>query len=245
MRSVSILVAIFIAGSIIFSLIDTAVIAAIAPLWRTEHAVTRVFKRTFEYWRSKQGLIEENISLRERLMRLELEHASLNLTLSQTQSLEELLGRTNKTEGMVAGVLTRPPQSPYDLIVIDAGSREGVLAHLTVSLLEGPVIGKVAEVSDSSAKVRLFSSSGEEVDAVLERHNIPVTLEGRGGGSFRVRVPRETEVVVGDRILSSDTTFSLMAVVEDIHMEPTDSFKEVLAKSPANIFSLRFVRISP
>jgi len=36
-----------------------------------------------------------------------------------------------------------------------------------------------------------------------------------------------------------------LAVVEDIRLQPTDSFKEVLAKSPTNIFTLRFVFIRP
>ena len=142
-------------------------------------------------------------------------------------------------------MLTRPPQSPYDLIITDAGEHEHVVIGSRVRLLEGSEIGVVSEVESHFSRVKLFSTSGEKTNAVLERSQIPVVLEGVGGGNFRISVPRDVAVVVGDRILSSALDASLLAVVADIKVTATDSFKEVLARSPANIFSIRFVSISP
>ena len=62
-------------------------------------------------------------------------------------------------------------------------------------------------------------------------------------GNFQIEVPRETVVERGDRVLSADIFLHLVAVVEDVSVEPTDSFKEVLARSPANIFNIRYVII--
>ena len=72
-----------------------------------------------------------------------------------------------------------------------------------------------------------------------------MTLEGAGGGNFKLVLPRETEVEAGDRILSADISSRLLAVVGDVVMKPTDSFKEVLAISPVNIFGIHFVLIKP
>ncbi len=146
---------------------------------------------------------------------------------------------------VVAAVLTYPPQTPYDIIIIDAGSNDSLVLGSEVSMPEGPLLGVVSEVFPRRAKVKLFSTNGEETGAVLERNNMPVTLEGTGGGNFRISLPRDIAIERGDRILSRSMSSSLLAVVEEVSVEPTDSFKEILAKSPTNIFSLRFVFITP
>ena len=91
----------------------------------------------------------------------------------------------------------------------------------------------------------LFSTNGRETNAVLERDSVPVVLVGRGGGSFKITLPRDVLVEKGDRILSPDITSRLLAAVEDISISSTDSFQEVLARSPINIFTVRFVFVTP
>ena len=146
---------------------------------------------------------------------------------------------------VVAAVLTHPPQTPYDVIIIDAGSDESIILGSQVHLPEGPVLGVVSEVFPRRARVRLFSAAGEETNAVLERNNIPVVLVGTGGGNFKMILPRDIAVEKGDRILTANITSRLLAVVEEVSIQSTDSFKEVLAKSPTNIFTLRFVFVTP
>src|SRR3989339_757666 len=103
---------------------------------------------------------------------------------------------------------------------------------MSLSLPEGPILGVVSEVFSKSAKVKLFSASGEETNAVLERNSVPVTLVGGGGGNFKLTLPRDIAIEKGDRILSPDITSRPLATVGEISVRPTDSFKEVLAKSP-------------
>ncbi len=153
--------------------------------------------------------------------------------------LENQIGR----ETRMAMVLSRPPQTPYDVVIVDIGNDSSVAVGHQVLLPEGLPVGKVSEILGSQAKVKLFSAVGEETQATLERHNVPVSLRGAGGGNFTINLPRDVAVEKEDRIISSES--SLLAVVEDITIRPTDSFKEVLAKSPTNIFSLRFVIIKP
>ena len=146
---------------------------------------------------------------------------------------------------MIATVLTRPPQTHYDVITIDVGSNESILIGSKISMPEGPLVGTVSAVFSKSAQVKLFSSSGEETNAVLERNNVPITLVGLGGGNFRFELPRDIVIEVGDRILSSDVGMRHLATVGEVNIRPTDSFKEILAKSPINIFTLRFIFVEP
>lgn len=244
-RSILILLSIFIVGAILFSFLNTTIITLVSPLWRAENVFSRTLGQTLDYFHTRKNLVAENESLKEKVTSLELEISTLSLSASQKETLLELLGRRVEDGGVVAGVLTHPPQSPYDLIITDAGARDQVNIGARVKLLEGPEIGMVSEVASGFSKVRLFSTSGEETNAVLERHQVAVVLEGVGAGNFRISVPRETQVEVGDKILSPALDSSLLAVVEEIKVSPTDSFKEVFAKGPANIFNIRFVSIIP
>ena len=161
------------------------------------------------------------------------------------ENVTPVIDRRTKSGLIVATVLTYPPQTPYDIIIIDIGSNDSVVIGGEVSMSEGPLLGLVSEVFSRRAKVKLFSASGEETSAILERNDMPITLEGRGGGNFRISLPRDMEIEKGDRILSADISARLMAIVEDVTVQPTDAFKEVLAKSPTNIFALRFFFLAP
>lgn len=176
---------------------------------------------------------------------LELEVSALSLYRSEAERLLALLGRQAEQGGVAASVLTHPPQSPYDLLVIDAGERDAIAVGSKVFLPEGQELGVVTQVFPSFSRVKLLSTAGEKTPAVLERHEVSVELVGQGGGNFKVVVPRETEVEVGDRILSANLDSSLVAIVAEVNLEPTDSFKEVLAKSPANIFTIRYITVRP
>ncbi len=244
-KKISWLFTCFIVLALILSLFGGKVVSVVSPVWRGEHFLSRFLGPTLEYWRGKQALVDENISLREKVTALEFEKSTLTLALNQEHSLEALLGRLPQPGEVIASVLTRPPQSPYDLFIIDAGERDGIAVGAQAGLPEGPLLGTISDVFASSAKVKLFSSAGEKTEAVLERGNTPVILEGRGGGAFRVKVPRETPAVIGDRIISADTSYRLLGVIEDISVSSTDSFKEISARSPANIFDVRLISVSP
>ncbi|MGB3922263.1 MAG: rod shape-determining protein MreC [Minisyncoccia bacterium] len=237
------LVAVFVIGAAIFSVFDGFILSALSPLWKTENAVERNLKNISSFFSSRLQLEKENTLLRERISSLELERAA-SVGTETRQILLELLGRKGEKE-IVATVLTRPPQSPYDVVVIDAGLDESLAVGSKVFLPEGVFLGTVSEVFYSQARVTLFSASKIETPAVLERGGLPVTLVGVGAGNFTITLPQDTLVEAGDRILSADISSRLLAVVGGTESEPTSSFKEALAKSPVNIFNMRFVIVAP
>ncbi|MEX2014151.1 MAG: rod shape-determining protein MreC [Parcubacteria group bacterium] len=244
-RRIVILVGIFILGAVAFPFLDGVIISIVSPVWKAENAVSRSLKKSFDLFGSQKALVEENASLREKILSLEAEAAALSGGRAEVEALLRLLGRKSAPSMVAAAVLTRPPQTPYDVIVIDAGANESIAIGSKVSLPEGPLVGLVSELFRESAKVQLFSADGQETNAVLERNNVPVILVGTGGGNFRMELPRETRVERGDRVLSLGLDSRHLATVGEISLKPTDSFKEVLAKSPTNIFALRFVFITP
>lgn len=239
------LVALFLILGGLLSFFDSALISLISPLWRAENKATGTAEGTLSFFRTKNSLINENQSLKEKLASQELELSTLALATAENERLLALLGRRVNQGGIMAAVLTYPPQSPYDLIIIDAGTRDGIAAGSRVTLPEGPEIGEVEEATERFSRVKLTSSAGEKTQAVLERTQTPVELSGSGAGNFKIVVPRDVPVEVGDRVLSAYIDAALLAVVEEIDLEATDAFKDVFAKSPTNIFSVRFVMVLP
>jgi cell shape-determining protein MreC len=211
------LVIIFLAGAIIFTFFNQKIIAGATYFWRMKNST----------------LTAENISLAQ------------SNNLAQQNIFLELAGRKPVEHVIVATVLSRPPQTPYDVIMIDAGANESLTINSIVSLSDGVALGVVSEVFPTSAKVKLFSTSGQEINAILERDSIPITMVGGGGGNFRFTLPRDINIEIGDRILSADIMARPLATVGAVNVQPTDSFKQVLAISPANIFTLRFVFVAP
>ena len=80
--------------------------------------------------------------------------------------------------------------------------------------------------------------------ATLERNNVPVEIVGLGSGNFKIKVPRDVSVEKEDKIFFNNSD-DLMAIVEDVTMKPTDSFKDILAKSPTNVFTIELLLIEP
>ncbi len=244
LKLISFLVGVFAAGALILYFLNGPIIAAVTPFWRTETWVGARVSAVRDFFSFRSSLVSENTRLREELAALELETAA-RFGGAESGDWPEILGRRAEAGGIAATILARPPQVPYDMVVIDAGSNDGVTEGARVFMPEGPALGSVIQVYSSSAKAKFYSTPGEKTSAVLERHDIPVTLEGAGGGNFKVVVPREIEAQTGDRILSADAVPHLLAIVGEVSMEPTDSFKEIMALSPASIFSTHFIFIRP
>jgi cell shape-determining protein MreC len=242
-KSLLILLGIFVICALVFSFFGGVIVSFISPLWQAENAATARIFGIEEYFRFQKSLMDENQRLRDKVLSLELSIASRPSRTLEISEMLEIMGRELERGGIASTVLVRPPQTPYDSMVIDAGSKEGVSLGSEVFMPEGALLGTVTEVHFSTSRVRLFTTSGERTAAVLERHGIPVTLEGIGGGNFRIVIPREVEVEVGDRILSADISSRLVGIVGDVKMETTDSFKEVLAKSPMSVFNIHYVLV--
>ncbi|MDB5266258.1 MAG: Rod shape-determining protein MreC [Parcubacteria group bacterium] len=237
------LLGVFIFGALVFSLFDGLFVRLAAPIWKSENVVARSAWRVSGFFKDTNALLQENADLRARVASDELLISSLRSIENSREVLLNSFGRSGTSTFIGATVLVHPPETPYDFLVLDAGSNYGVKVGDSVALPEGSKIGVVIEVFSKDSRAKLFSTSGEQTNAILERGGAPVTLIGRGGGAFEIELPREVPVVAGDRVLDSTITAGMIGVVRDIESVPTDSFKKVLVESAAPIHSLHFVRI--
>jgi cell shape-determining protein MreC len=184
------------------------------------------------------------------LDQLAQEHAALraeNATLvAKVADLTALLGtRTEPFEGILAGVLARPPVSPYDTLLVDQGSDDGVGLGARVYGPGGTPIGAVTEVLRRSAQVTLYSTRGSLQYGWAGANRTPVELSGAGSGGFFATAPRDAGLVPGDGVYLAHGGALPIGVVVELTTDPSAPLTEVHVRPFTNPFSLTWVTIAP
>ncbi len=169
--------------------------------------------------------------------------ADRDVLYQENLDLKSRLGRTDTVPTrVVAAVLSRPPASPYDTLVIDTGLQHQVAVEDLVSAGGTTVIGRVTEVYDRTARVTLYSAPGSTYDGLLHG-TIPVSVEGQGGGSMRAQVPAGTAALVGDSVVLPGLLGGLSARVAAVEHGSSESYITLYFRLPVDFFALRYVEV--
>jgi cell shape-determining protein MreC len=168
--------------------------------------------------------------------------ADRNALAADNQLLKQELGRGGAATGVLALVLERPPGTPYDTLVIDAGLNHGLAQGDLVFAAGATLIGEVSEVYATTAQVTLFSSPGQTYQALI-RGSIPVSMTGQGAGSMTGEVPAQTVVHAGDPVLYPAMTGGFTGAVSRVDAPAGESFETIYVQLPVDLFSLRYVRV--
>lgn len=168
--------------------------------------------------------------------------ADRNSLYAQNLQLKQLLGRSVVNHTVLAAVLERPPEIPYDTLMIDIGKQNGVAVGNLVFAGGNTVVGTVSEVYDTTARVTLLSAPGESYDALLGG-SVPITLVGQGVGSMSGEVPANTTVTVGEPITLPGMLSAFAGSVSYIQQESDLSFITLYVQLPVDLFSLQYVEV--
>lgn len=193
------------------------------------------------------------------------EQALIKSLQTENEYLRSLLGKTPEESNMIlAGVIERPPRTPFDSLVIDIGSDQDIIEGDMVFSDGLYSIGMISSVSDHTSTVTLFSSAGQKIDALInspaegakeEDLNStssrvkskdllnPVVVEGWGGGNFYIKLPKNIKVKVGDPVVWPSTETILLGAVEVVDSSDGEAYSQIYFKSPINMNSLRYVQV--
>jgi cell shape-determining protein MreC len=171
-----------------------------SPLLSGESALNRVFSSP-----------AEDLNLEEQ--------TELNYLRAENTSLREVLGVDEETR-VAAGVIGRPTALPYDVLVIDRGSNDGVMEYAPVYAGEQNVIGFVAGVFEKSAVVALVSTPGFTSTVYIYGSNIYTTAVGMGGGVTRINVPQGVPLTVGDIVVAPSLSPGIYGIISAVNSVP-------------------------
>lgn len=193
---------------------------------------------------SKKSLIVENEKLRSELVSFTPSLLMLDSLRKENETLRALLGRSTTGRMVLATVLSRPPFSPYDSLIIDAGTEEGVALGDKVYASTDVFLGDIVEVYAHTSKVNLFSSPGRVFPVLVGPSALQVEAEGRGGGNFRVTLPAEVDVEKGDPVRFAQSKSNVVGVIEEIEVDSSDSLQEIRFKMPLSLSEISYVEVS-
>ncbi|MCB9811951.1 rod shape-determining protein MreC [Candidatus Nomurabacteria bacterium] len=212
------------------------------PVVRFESWLSESSATVPSYFRDRNELLGDIEDLQRELESDRASKGSVQLLQSENADLRALLGTTDE-ERIAAGVIGRPTALPYDVLVIDQGSKQGVTENAPVYSGSNTVIGFVAAVYSDTSVVTLVTTPGFTSTVYIYGPDIYTTAEGLGGGMLRVRVPQGILLSEGDLVILPSLgsgIYGTVSVVESIATEP-EQYGYVSTETP--ISSLRFVSV--
>ena len=169
-------------------------VAVATPVVRITDSVGTTFSNIFQTLRYKSSLVAENSALTQKNLDLTARVADYDELSRENQDLKTAMNRGSGAQFTLAAVLSKPPVSLYDTLIIDGGSKAGLQVGQTVYVNGDIPIGSISEVFSHVAVVTLYSAPAEKIDARLDPAHIDVTLFGHGGGDYLVSVPHDFAV---------------------------------------------------
>lgn len=189
----------------------------------------------------KSTLVHKINELQTTLESYDAELTNAKLLVEENDQLKRELGRTTTPTGILAHAVTLPNRSFYDTFVIDAGTDAGVAIGDTAYAFDSVALGTVSDVAVDHSTIQLFSAPGRTTAGTSSGSNVAVTLIGRGGGEYEVRMPRDVSFTVGGLIAYQSVHTATLAEIERIATDPRDPFQKLYAKAPINLQALKWV----
>ena len=154
-------------GSPIFRGLSFGSHSLFKPILSVGNKIGGKFSGLGSYFSSKTFLSEENERLKTELESTKGELASHDILVNENEELKEILNRKKEGANLVlAAILTKPNQSPYDTLLIDAGNNHGLKVGQRVLAYGNVPIGRVAEVNNTFDSLFLIPVRNKDVNFI-------------------------------------------------------------------------------
>lgn len=172
------------------------------------------------------------------------ENSLIQALKNENEQLKDMLNRKSEHDSrLLSVVLSRPPRTPFDELIIDIGADHGLSVGDLVYAEMDYIIGHVEVVHEKTATVKLFSAPGEKIDARIGSSSSPVTVEGRGGGNFYIKLPKSITVYEGDPVSVAGINPIVLGSIESIDSGEGEAFSHIYFKLPVKLNSIHYVQV--
>lgn len=196
---------------------------------------------------SRRALLAENSALSEQIAHFQERAAAYQVLKEENDALRRMLHVVantrdqNKASGITAPIVSSFRASPYGTFQVGAGDADAVSPGNLVLSAENFVIGRVETVDSRTSLIREIFAPGISSDAILR--GVGIIVEGQGGGNARAQMPRQSEVAVGDPVVSATLGARSIGVVGNISENSGSAYKSVNIYLPVNLTALQYVYI--
>lgn len=150
-------------------------------------------------------LRNENRELKEEIARLHREIEKRDEERLAYQRLTKALGFRRETglDMKVASVIGHDSTNLFQTVLINKGSRDGVVRNAAVVTAEG-VVGKTTKVYPGTARVLLMTDRSSGIPSLVRRTRDQGVLRGQGQGGCEMKyLSPQADIVSGDTIVTS------------------------------------------
>jgi len=218
---------------------------AFVPLWKNGNRATVAVQEFTILLQSKRAIAEKNASLQKQLTTLHADTLLLSVLQKENKELRALLSRDDSPSRIIASVIVRPTQTPYDTLIIDRGEKHGVEVDDYVFAYDNFFIGQVKAVYGESAIVELYSTPGVTTQMLLRaEENVPIVAEGIGAGNFTAQLPREVVVHQGDSVIIPGIRGGAVGFVGETETTASEPFQTIRFRSPVNMHEVLWVALT-
>ena len=208
------------------------------PILKSAFSVIHSTSFTTSLFGSKADLIKERDGLLERNKVLESESEERDLKEMYSEDIERIFTGSSDDK-ITASVLSRPNFTPYDSLLLDKGSNDGVTNGALLFGTKKRVIGFVARTYETLSHAVLFSTAGVESVVYIPKARVLVRAIGVGGGVMRLSIPQGIEVSEGIEV--SYPTLSPSPIGKITRIVKTETSPDIfgyvtLSDSPFDLF---------
>jgi len=210
--------------------------------------MSQVFKQPGSYLFARLSGIETVLSELKRWRRLTAENAELrrnNITLvsrlaeqSSLQKENDFLRRSLKVQQKIAqpvitaGIFMSGLSAPGYQVLINKGTKDGVIVGYIVVTSDGVLVGRVKEALSDISKVQLVTDPGLEVAVqILGKNTLGITQGELNQGISMNLVVQEDQIAEGDTVISNghDSFPAGLIIGKVTHVEVNESevFKKI------------------
>jgi len=212
---------------------------AFSPVFRASDALAGRSHDFFIHFSDAAALARQN----ERLGKENAALASENqMLMKKVENLSGLAVRKD-SPGILAGVVARPPMSPYDTLILSAGREDGVVLGMEAFGAGGVPVGIVTSILDDFSRVTLFSSSGVSMSGWVGRGNVPLSIVGAGGGAMQAVVARAALVAPGDVVFMPGPGMLPVGSVLRVESDPLSPAVTLRIQPAINPFAISWVEL--
>jgi len=214
-----------------------------APVFHASDALAGESHSIISGFRNTGALAAENERLAQENSILANENQALLQKMANISALTGSVASGKNTSRILAGVIARPPESPYDTLVIAGGTNDKITLGMEVFGNGGVPIGVVSSVLSDFSRVTLFSAPGVVMNGWVGRTNMPVTVIGAGAGAMTVTMPRSAGSAVGDAIFISGPGMLPIGKIARIDGNPSLPSVTLRIAPALNLFSIAWVEL--
>ncbi len=207
----------------------SVLITPIIPIRSMEQSAEDYIKTLFfsKYTLSEQvhTLQDQNMQLQQQLATLEEEK---RLSTEWQNTLLNASSSPFSRRLAPVRVIMRPPYSPFDTLLLEKGSGDGIVMGAKVYALGDLLpIGTVTTLSSNQSTVTLFSSADQKFVIRIGSSTEEWTSEGKGGGMFEARIPKAQTIVKGDPVFIPKESPIMYSIVSDVTAKESEPFQIV------------------